>query len=131
MRHLAVLTAIAVLAAFDAGSASAQTIRDRMGNAQPETVSSAFDFTLPFDGKDDVAKQQEEALKLIYSMAGKSCTLMLGTIASECKISAISTTVRITMVDRVPGALPSRSITASGQVTMAVKFIDQGSAAKP
>ena len=96
---------------------------------QESSVQSSFTITLPLAEGADPADQTREATEQFYEMAGRSCEVVLATVATRCEIQSINTNFRAEsfggrkMVDGVvmPSGPPSR-VTLTGQIFMKVTF---------
>jgi hypothetical protein len=95
--------------------------RGRAGQA--DMIQSTISFTIPFDEGQPIEPQQEEAMKSLYRMAGRSCDWALGTVATKCAIQSLSANVRVEAVGRNVDSRGNSRLTVTGQVAMAVEFI--------
>lgn len=95
MTKLSIFAAAAALLAVLPSSADAQYAR-RLQPSQLEDgeilVQAQRSLTIR-PGQGDTAKQQDDAVKLIYKMAERECGLILETIGSACELAGIATNV--------------------------------------
>lgn len=116
------LVIAAALAAGIVTTADAQYGR-RLASGQLEEgqilVQAQRSMTIrPGDG--DSAKQQDEAIKLIYRMAERECALILDTIGSACELAGITTNVSTNEGDE-----RTTTIRASGNFQLKIRLKQQ------
>lgn len=88
------------------------------------SVQSGISISFPLPDGDN-QKQQEDALKTFYRIAGSNCAVLLDTVAEACEISGMSSNTNANNLDS-----RGTRLTVSGQVTMSVKLRPTDSAAK-
>jgi hypothetical protein len=88
------------------------------------SVQSGISLSIPMTDGDD-EKQQQDAIKSFYRIAGSNCTALVETIADDCQISGLSSNTDVLNLD---GRGPK--LVVRGQVTMAVKLKAAPAAAK-
>lgn len=81
------------------------------------SVQSSLTLSFAIDDSKDLPTQQEDALRALYKLAGRSCALVLETIADRCELRNVSTNIR----NDEGGQRPNR-VTVTAQVMMAVEF---------
>jgi hypothetical protein len=90
------------------------------------TLQSSLSMSISVDDDKDLESQQEEALRSLYKLAGRSCALVLETIADKCEIKNMTTNVRSDDTGQ-----RARRLTVTAQVMMHVDFKDLSEPAKP
>jgi hypothetical protein len=99
---------------------------NRLRPGAENTIQSSLSLTVALDEEEDMAAQQEDALRSLYKLAGGSCALVLETIADKCEIKNMTTNVRSDDTgQRV------RRLTVTAQVMTQVDFKDLSEPAKP
>jgi len=88
------------------------------------SVQSGISISFPLPDGDN-QKQQEDALKTFYHIAGSNCAVLLDTVAEACEISGLSSNTNASNID-----VRGPKLTISGQVTMSVKLRPTAAAAK-
>lgn len=104
---------------FAVTGAFAQTALPRNG-AIPEgyiTVQSSIALSLPFDQSAPVDEQVQKAQKALYDIASRNCSVVVETIADDCKITGITNNV-----DMQRGNNRDGFISVRGQISMVVKL---------
>ncbi|PCK83275.1 hypothetical protein CPT32_30205 [Rhizobium sophoriradicis] len=104
---------------FAVTGAFAQTALQRNG-AIPEgyiTVQSSIALSLPFDQSAPVDEQVQKAQKALYDIASRNCSVVVETIADDCKITGITNNV-----DMQRGNNRDGFISVRGQISMAIKL---------
>jgi hypothetical protein len=116
-RSLTVTAAIACITAFPAFAQDYLAGRQIMRPGQTATVQSTFNSTVRLDETADIAAQQIGALRDFYKMAAGSCADVLATVADQCEISRMTTSVNISET-----ATQGRRLNVNGSVIMNVEF---------
>ncbi|MBZ9698275.1 hypothetical protein [Mesorhizobium sp. CO1-1-9] len=83
-------------------------------------VQSSLTMTLPVKDEEDVATQQQAALRSFYKVAAASCAMVLDTVADTCEVTSVTTNVNAR--DRSMGGAAGSQMTVTGQIAMKVKF---------
>ncbi|WP_411196133.1 hypothetical protein [Rhizobium sp.] len=102
-----------------ASGAFGQTVLPRNGLI-PEgyvTVQSSISLSLPFDQSAPVDEQVQKAQKALYDIASRSCSVVVETIAEDCKITGLTNNVDMQRGNNRDGFLSVR-----GQINMAIKL---------
>jgi hypothetical protein len=101
-------------------AASAQTLPYRGVRQMPEgfsSVSSTISLTFPYQKDGDAKAAEQAALRSFYQIAAANCRLLTETVAANCELWNLSSSVR--MSDRGQSG-PQLELT--GQITMKVSF---------
>lgn len=119
--HSMIMTATLATALFSAAiPASSQTYNRPGREVAPDgyiTLQSNVTLSLPYAEGEKIDGQVEAAQQTLYNLAARQCSVVLSTIATECRISSLSTTVNSQRIQR---DFPQITITA--QIGMAVKL---------
>lgn len=110
--------AAATVFTFAVTGAFAQTALPRNG-AIPEgyiTVQSSIALSLPFD-QSAPDEQVQKAQKALYDIASRNCSVVVETIADDCKITGITNNV-----DMQRGNNRDGFISVRGQISMVIKL---------
>jgi hypothetical protein len=124
--------AVAAIALFTAMPAQPQSsyIPTRPGREPlPEgfvNLQSNITLALPFEEGEKPDAQVEAAQRTLYALAARQCLIAQDTIADECRVSNLSSTVNTQRMQR-----ENSQIMVTAQVTMAVKLKQALSATKP
>jgi hypothetical protein len=81
-------------------------------------IQSNRSITLRPESGADVAKQQDDAVRLIYRMAERECALVLETIGATCELTSVSTNVS----SNEDGSVRAPMVRATGSFGMKVKL---------
>ncbi|MBB4477494.1 hypothetical protein [Rhizobium etli] len=103
---------------FAVTGAFAQTALPRNG-AIPEgyiAVQSSISLSLPFDQSAQIDEQVQKAQKALYDIASRNCSVVVETIAEDCKIIGITNNV-----DMQRGNNRDGFISVRGQISMVIK----------
>ncbi|MBZ9797976.1 hypothetical protein [Mesorhizobium sp. ES1-4] len=92
----------------------------RAGDDGLAKVQSSLTMTLPVKDEEDVATQQQAALRSFYKVAAGSCAMVLDTVADTCEVTSVTTNVNAR--DRGMGGAAGSQMTVTGQIAMKVKF---------
>ncbi|MBB4572263.1 hypothetical protein [Rhizobium lentis] len=104
---------------FAVTGAFAQTALPRNGTI-PEgyiTAQSSISLSLPFDQSAQMDEQVQKAQKALYNIASRNCSVVVETIAEDCKITGITNNV-----DMQRGNNRDGFISVRGQISMAIKL---------
>ena len=88
--------------------------------AAPEgytTMQTNVTLNVPYVEGQAVDVQAEEALRTLYSLASRQCGIVLSTVATECRISNLTSTVNTQRMQR-----DFQQITVTAQISMIVKL---------
>jgi hypothetical protein len=110
--------AVAVLT-LAASGAFGQTALPRNG-MMPEgyvSVQSSISLSLPFDQSAPLDEQVQKAQKSLYDIASRNCSVVVETIAEDCKITGVTNNVDMQRGNNRDGFLSVR-----GQINMAIKL---------
>ncbi|UVK36349.1 hypothetical protein LHFGNBLO_003260 [Mesorhizobium sp. AR10] len=91
--------------------------RRRPGEDGTVRIQSSLSISVPVKEGDDMAIQQETALRSFYKLVAGSCAMVIETIADSCEITNVTTNVN--SKDR---GVNGPQIGVTGQITMKVKF---------
>ncbi|AIC28281.1 hypothetical protein IE4771_CH03194 [Rhizobium etli bv. mimosae str. IE4771] len=111
--------AAATILTFAASAVFAQTALPRNVTI-PEgyiTVQSSMSLSLPFDQGAQLDEQVQKAQKALYNIASRNCSVVVETIAEDCKITGITNNV-----DMQRGNNRDGFISVRGQISMAIKL---------
>lgn len=111
--------AAATVLTLTASGALGQTAFPR-NNMIPEgyiSVQSSISLSLPFDQSVEVDEQIQRAQKTLYDIASRNCSVVVETIAEDCKITGITNNVDMQRGNNRDGFLSVR-----GQINMAIKL---------
>ncbi|UCI16665.1 hypothetical protein FJ970_15865 [Mesorhizobium sp. B2-1-8] len=92
----------------------------RAGDDGLAKIQSSLTMTLPVKDDEDVAAQQQTALRSFYKVAAGSCAMVLDTVADTCEVTSVTTNVNAR--DRSMGGAAGSQMTVTGQIAMKVKF---------
>ena len=110
--------AAAVLSA--AIPASSQTYPRPGREAAPDgytTLQSNVTLNIPYGESQNMETQVEDAQRTLYNLASRQCGIVLSTIATECRISNLSSNVSTQRMQR-----EFQQITVTAQISMIVKL---------
>ncbi|MBX5093318.1 hypothetical protein [Rhizobium lentis] len=111
--------AAAAVLTFAASGAFGQTTPARPGPV-PEgyvTVQSSISLSLPFDQNAPVDEQVQKAQKALYDIASRNCSVVVETIADDCKVTGVTNNV-----DMQRGNNRDGFISVRGQISIAIKL---------
>lgn len=80
-------------------------------------VQSSISLSLPVDQSVQVDEQVQRAQKTLYGIASTNCSVVVETIAEDCKITGMTNNVDIQR-----GNNRDASISVRGQIDMAIKL---------
>ncbi|WP_311028601.1 hypothetical protein [Mesorhizobium koreense] len=125
-RSLTTAAAMACTAMFPAFAQDLMANRQIMRPGQTSTVQSTFNSTTALDETSDVTAQQIGSLRNFYKIAAASCAEVLATVADQCEISRITTSVNI-----MERGTRGRHLSVNGTVVMNVEFKKPGGTTSP
>jgi hypothetical protein len=116
-RSLTITAAMVATAMSPAFAQNFTANRHMVRPGQTSTVQSTFTSTVALDETSDITAQQIESLRNFYKMAAGSCADVLTTVADQCEISRMTTSVNVTEV-----GTRGRRLSVNGTVVMNVEF---------
>jgi hypothetical protein len=72
-------------------------------------------FPGPTDDSEEAAKQRDRARRTIYEMAGKECDLLHETIAKECRLESVTSSL-----NRQLGQSSTQGYNVTGSMTLQI-----------
>lgn len=109
--------AVLVAAACAAPAAQAQLRHPGQLESGQIMIQAQRSVILRAGDADDLAKEQDDAVRLIYRMADRECALVLETIGESCELVSVNTSVSA----NEDGAR-TPSVRASGSFSMKVRL---------
>ncbi|TBY61835.1 hypothetical protein E0H46_28695 [Rhizobium leguminosarum bv. viciae] len=105
--------------AFATSAALGETALPRNGTIPDGyvAVQSSISLSLPVDQSVEVDEQVQRAQKTLYGIASTNCSVVVETIAEDCKITGMTNNVDIQR-----GNSRDASISVRGQIDMAIKL---------
>ncbi|WP_130797783.1 hypothetical protein [Rhizobium ruizarguesonis] len=105
--------------AFATSAAFGETALPRNGTIPDGyiAIQSSISLSLPIDQSIQVDEQVQQAQKMLYGIASSNCSVVVETIAEDCKITGMTNTVDIQR-----GNNRDASISVRGQIDMAIKL---------
>jgi hypothetical protein len=116
-RSLTITAAMACTAMSPAFAQNYMANRQIVRPGQTSTVQASFNSTTALDETSDITAQQIKSLRNFYKVAAGSCADVLATVADQCEISRITTSVNI-----MERGTRGRHLSVNGTVVMNVEF---------